>query len=263
MPTFAAGTTVWYRIQANDGSASAYLKAGNSVGGAYKNPLGQWVRNPDVSASDNYSFKVENPISIAMKTFSAQQTTTGVLIEWSTDSEHCVAGYNIKRSLDQYGSYTPINRDIILSRGTPSSGARYRFQDPDYAAGRIWYQIEQIMLDGTSESSEPLMASSSSSLSHESIVPADHFLLQNFPNPFNSNTTIRFDLQQTEKVQMMIYDLHGRSICTLLDEILPGGTHQIVWDGSDGQGNSVSSGMFLCHLNAGGSRTFLRMVLLK
>ena len=46
-------------------------------------------------------------------------------------------------------------------------------------------------------------------------------------NPFNSNTLIRFELQQTELVGMMIFDIQGRIIRTLIDEILPGGLHQV------------------------------------
>ena len=61
IPAQSAGTTVYYRVQVNDGTASAYLKAANSAGSGYQNPLGQWVRNPDAAGSDNYSYTVISP----------------------------------------------------------------------------------------------------------------------------------------------------------------------------------------------------------
>jgi hypothetical protein len=61
----------------------------------------------------------------------------------------------------------------------------------------------------------------------------DHFMLgQNFPNPFNPRTTIRFSLPYETHVRVEVFDLLGRKVRTLLDEKLPRGTHSLVWDAS-------------------------------
>lgn len=72
----------------------------------------------------------------------------------------------------------------------------------------------------------------------------NHFALeQNFPNPFNPSTTIRFSLPHEARVRLEIFDLLGRKLRTLLDEELPGGTHSLIWDASQ-----HASGVYYCRL---------------
>jgi len=76
-------------------------------------------------------------------------------------------------------------------------------------------------------------------------IPQDFMLEQNFPNPFNPETAIRFGLPQPSVVTLKIFDLVGREIATLLNRVeLPMGRHQRMWDGRDAQGSAVMSGIY-------------------
>lgn len=99
-------------------------------------------------------------------------------------------------------------------------------------------------------------------------VPNDFVLEQNFPNPFNPETAIRFGLPERSLVTLRIYDLSGREIATVLENVeLPAGRHQRVWSSRDHRGRAASSGIYFYRLtatSAGAPRKFqqtLKMVL--
>ena len=69
-----------------------------------------------------------------------------------------------------------------------------------------------------------------------------------FPNPANPHATIQFALVQEAKVQLDIYNVLGQRVRTLVNEMKPAGQWQVVWDGSNDAGASVSSGMYIIQL---------------
>ncbi|MEK9139294.1 MAG: S8 family serine peptidase, partial [Bacteroidota bacterium] len=73
-------------------------------------------------------------------------------------------------------------------------------------------------------------------------------LLNAYPNPFNPATTIGFRIGTQEKVDLAIYDILGRRIRMITNDILPEGLHNVVWDGVDDQGRQVSSGVYYTRL---------------
>lgn len=68
--------------------------------------------------------------------------------------------------------------------------------------------------------------------------------LDGYPNPFNPRTTLRFDLARAGRVELAVYDLQGRRVRVLVSAALAAGRHEIVWDGLDGQGRTLSSGVY-------------------
>ncbi len=89
-------------------------------------------------------------------------------------------------------------------------------------------------------------------------------LAQNFPNPFNPQTTIAFDLKVPAVTSLRILDVAGRRVQVLLSgENLPSGSHETVWDGRDGRGRSAASGTYFYELRAGDFFERKRMTLLK
>ncbi len=75
--------------------------------------------------------------------------------------------------------------------------------------------------------------------------------IQNYPNPFTSQTTISFRLTRPGMVSLSIYDLSGRHIALLVNEMRQAGTHAVEWDGTDDAGRQVSSGVYICKLISG------------
>ncbi|MDD4051941.1 MAG: C25 family cysteine peptidase, partial [candidate division Zixibacteria bacterium] len=76
-------------------------------------------------------------------------------------------------------------------------------------------------------------------------LPTKFDLQQNFPNPFNPATTIRFSLARMGEVSLEIYNILGQLVATPVEENLPAGQHDVVWDGQDRNGEPVSSGMYI------------------
>nr|MEE4266526.1 FlgD immunoglobulin-like domain containing protein [Candidatus Krumholzibacteria bacterium] len=105
------------------------------------------------------------------------------------------------------------------------------------------------------------MAHSASSV--DDVPAADLLALSVLPNPFNPATTVSFDLPRSGQVQLAVYNLAGRRVRLLADGSYPSGRHEVRWDGRDGRGLSVGSGVYLFRLETPSGITSRRATLLK
>jgi len=94
-------------------------------------------------------------------------------------------------------------------------------------------------------------------------LPPRFALHANAPNPFGPATTIRFDLPRPSNVRLSVFDIAGRRVRTLVEETLPAGTRNIIWDGRDDRGNPAASGIYFYRFDAGIYRETRKMTLLK
>jgi hypothetical protein len=94
-------------------------------------------------------------------------------------------------------------------------------------------------------------------------APAAFLLYANSPNPFNPSTTIKYDLAQPVEVKLVIYDMLGRRVRTLVDQSQQAGRYAITWDGRNEQGQNVASGTFIYQLRAGNFVQTHRMALVR
>ncbi|NIO29190.1 MAG: T9SS type A sorting domain-containing protein, partial [Candidatus Latescibacteria bacterium] len=85
----------------------------------------------------------------------------------------------------------------------------------------------------------------------------------NHPNPFNPATTLSFSLPGKSHVSLSIFDVEGRLVRTLVNEVLTGGFKAYEWNGNDNNGISVSSGVYFYRLRAGDKTLTKKMVLIK
>ncbi|MGC9363589.1 MAG: T9SS type A sorting domain-containing protein [Fidelibacterota bacterium] len=88
-------------------------------------------------------------------------------------------------------------------------------------------------------------------------------LFPNYPNPFNSSTSITFVLKEEVNVIIKIFNILGKETITLVNEIQPAGYRSVIWDGTDHYGNPVSSGVYLCIMTAGDFTELQKMLLMK
>ena len=88
-------------------------------------------------------------------------------------------------------------------------------------------------------------------------------LYPNAPNPFASGTRIRFELSEPVHVTLTIYDLLGRKIRVLVDETHGPGRYARIWNGMDGDGRTVPSGVYLYRMTAGDVEAGGKMLLLR
>ncbi len=95
------------------------------------------------------------------------------------------------------------------------------------------------------------------------VLPIDYALMQNYPNPFNPVTDIRFNIAKSGKASLVIYDLLGRKVRTLVNGYVSYGKHGVQWDGTDDYGYPVSSGVYFYRLETKDFSQTMKMVLMK
>ncbi len=94
-------------------------------------------------------------------------------------------------------------------------------------------------------------------------LPVVFALLQNYPNPFNPVTAIKFDLAGESDVNLVIYDLLGHEVATLVNDRLNAGYHNVVWNGTDRFGKPVGTGIYFYQITVGNLTSSKKMLLLK
>jgi hypothetical protein len=99
--------------------------------------------------------------------------------------------------------------------------------------------------------------------SRENLRPQGFHLEQNYPNPFNPTTVIRYNLPEPVHVKLIISDLLGHKIRTLIDEDEPAGYRHTAWDGTNDAGVRVGSGLYLMRFEAGAYRMTRKLMLMK
>jgi hypothetical protein len=94
-------------------------------------------------------------------------------------------------------------------------------------------------------------------------LPERFVLLPNYPNPFNVETRIVYQLPERSHVKLTLHDLMGREVKILANEEREAGTHQVEWDGRDVRGNPLPSGIYIYSLQAGSFRSSKKLLLVK
>ena len=95
-------------------------------------------------------------------------------------------------------------------------------------------------------------------------VPTRFQLGRNFPNPFNPSTTIPYEIDRGGHVTLSIYDLLGKEVVDLVNEEQPSGVYRFAWDGHNGRGRVVATGLYVYRLTLGGEQSQVNvMTLLK
>ncbi len=96
------------------------------------------------------------------------------------------------------------------------------------------------------------------------ITPDDYVLENNYPNPFNPSTSIKFSLPIQKEVSLKIYDMLGNEVATLVNrQLLEKGNHELTWSGTNNHGSSVASGNYIATLTFGNFSKSIKMTLLK
>jgi hypothetical protein len=101
-------------------------------------------------------------------------------------------------------------------------------------------------------------------LAEAQAIPTTYELSQNFPNPFNPVTTIRYGLPKAERVTLKVYNLLGEEVALIMnDELRTAGYHAAIWDGRDQNGRAVTSGVYIYRMRAGSFSSTKKLTLLK
>lgn len=220
----------------------------------------QGNRNPFIDHPEFVSQIWSDPISIELTNFSATWIDDVVKIKWTVTQCNGCAGFNIYRQDDEQTGFTKINDAIIVETNNADS-LDYLFRD---ANGSLTseYRLESVGLDGSSTFLGPITVSSVTDV-ETNPLPNNFALHHSYPNPFNPTTTIRFDLPRSSHVSIQIYDVQGRLVKDLINDMKPAGAHAIVWDATNNQAMPVSSGLYYIKMRAGDYQNVKRLMFLK
>lgn len=136
--------------------------------------------------------------------------------------------------------------------GPPTSEGRIKVTCFDYAGNAGWDM-----------SDSNFCPPSPGKIAMVGSVPQQFTLSQNYPNPFNPETNIEFSLPDEAKVSLIIYNIRGQVVKSLVNGSMFAGTYKAHWDGKDRSENSVASGVYFYRLVAGDKITTKKMVMIK
>jgi hypothetical protein len=98
---------------------------------------------------------------------------------------------------------------------------------------------------------------------NQATIPVGHILYQNYPNPFNAQTVIEFTLPNSGQVVIIIFDILGRELNTLVSQKFSSGKYRVIWDGKDQHGHPVGSGIYFYLLKTDGHIDYRKMMIIR
>jgi len=134
----------------------------------------------------------------------------------------------------------------------------------DYAFGEdLRTEFRELNFPISDKISDQLLGYTGTGQDDEEYLVNKYTLKQNFPNPFNNVTQIKFELPKAGFTKLEIYNNNGQLIRTLISESLKAGEHEIEWNGMDSREHSVPSGIYFCHLNSNRTSKTIKICLMK
>lgn len=204
----------------------------------------------------NYLFYNQNPpVPVELTSFSGRVQGEKVILNWSTATEINNRGFEIQRSTNKtYWSAIGFKEGY----GTTTQEHDYTYSDniSSLNSNKLYYRLKQVDFNGSFKHSN---------IVEIEIAPAKFELSQNYPNPFNPITKIGYSVPvldanfaSSTKVILKVYDVLGREVATLVDEVKQPGSYEVEFDGS-----KLSSGVYFYKFQAGKYSSAKKMILLR
>ncbi|MBN1480648.1 T9SS C-terminal target domain-containing protein [candidate division KSB1 bacterium] len=175
----------------------------------------------------------------------------GVELNWRTSYEDGNLGFDVLKSASKSGVFEKVNAGLIQSQN-----GSYSFTDTTVVAGSTcFYKLEDLDIGGVRSQSEAIMVTVE--------TPKDFMLQQNYPNPFNPSTAIRFQVPKAVETKIVIFNINGQVVKTLVDEHKNAGYYEMRWFGKNNSENLVGSGVYYIRIQAGDFTATKKMLLIR
>jgi hypothetical protein len=188
-------------------------------------------------------------VAVLVNKFTAHAINEAVELIWDVTTDEDIRGFQIYRQTDESDVGELIDDDRLISPQVRN------YIDESIKAGNTYkYTLVVVREDGSEVQSQTVMVKT------KALMLSLH---QNHPNPFNPTTTIPFTLPKRVQTRLSIFNIEGKLVRALVDDVLDEGLKETTWDGTDSQGNPVSSGVYFYRLKAGKKVLTRKMVLLR
>ena len=215
----------------------------------------------DIADIDDLTFTGSGDISLPVELsgFTAISEKGAVILKWTTESEIENLGFNIYRSTKDNDQFSIINDQLIPGAGSSSQKHDYEYIDKDVINSvTYWYKLEDVDYSGHTELHGPVSATPIAKA-----TPSEFRLYPNYPNPFNPVTTISYDLPEDGYIELSIYNMRGENVTTLLKSNQEAGSYKMNWDGTNQNGEIVSSGIYFLRIASGSYCRTSKMVFIR
>ncbi|MBN2412472.1 T9SS type A sorting domain-containing protein [candidate division KSB1 bacterium] len=205
--------------------------------------------------SINEAGVLDQPLPVDLVHFAADVRKEGVLLNWISATEVDNLGYHVYRASGSDEDFIRIS-GLIPGAGSSSEERRYSFLDERVETNSVYrYKISCISSATGEESFKSEILVSTSDMDQKITGFA---LMNNYPNPFNPQTTIKFTLKESRKVNLSVFNMKGQLVTTLIDKELDAGLFKAVWDAGD-----QPAGTYIYRITAGDFTDMKKMVLIK
>lgn len=194
---------------------------------------------------------LEDPLPVKLVSFSSTVKGRDVTLNWKTEKEENNAGFDIEKSVFNNEHLIWNKIGFVSGKGNSNEPVNYSFRESNLQSGKYKYRLKQIDYNGNFE-----YFSLNGNVEIE--TPAKFTLRQNYPNPFNPLTKIDFDLPEKGFVTLKVYDILGREMVSLLNEIKEAGYHTAEFNAG-----KFNSGIYIYRLTVDGLSTMKKLVVLK
>jgi hypothetical protein len=208
-----------------------------------------WLTNGGANYVATFTTDASLPVELA--SFTSLINHNSVKLSWQTITEVNNYGFEIERaSVIPSGVEGWEKLGFVQGNGNSNSPKNYTFTDSPIGGTKFQYRLKQIDFDGKFDYSNIIEA--------ELVLPESFSVQQNFPNPFNPTTTIKYELPQNSFVSIKIYDSIGRELKSLVNQNQDQGVQQVTFDAGE-----LPSGIYYYTLKAGNYSASKKMLLIK
>lgn len=195
--------------------------------------------------------EADAPLPVELASFTSVVQDNNVVLHWQTLSEENNSGFEIERAVTNENSSSWIKVGFVEGKGNQSNVNDYSFRDIGLTSGKYNYRLKQIDFNGSFNYYN---------LRSEVIIgaPATFGLSQNYPNPFNPATKINYSLPSDGKVLLKIFDVTGKEVRTLVNELQTSGYYSI-----DFRAENLGSGVYYYTMTSGNFRETRKMMVIK